>query len=115
MDWQTDLKPLHVAVDLNVGEEQSIDLPDGSSASVKLLKLDETRDDLRHAVRRAVASVEVNGAPAALVSGNYQLPVTVGGVQIDCPVTGGYVGNSRRNAWAMAADARLRLWPAGSP
>jgi hypothetical protein len=115
MDWQTDEKALHTAVDLELGEEQNVELTDGGTATVKLLALNETRDDVHDAVRRAVATVEVNGTPAELISGNYQLPVTVGGVQIDCPVTGGYVPNSRRNAWAMESDARLRLWPAGSP
>ena len=115
MDWQTDLKPLHVTVDLNVGEEQSVELPDGIRAKVKLLDLQETRDDVRDAVRKATVTVEVNGETVQLVSANYRLPVTGGEVQIDCPVTGGYAANSRRNAWALEADARLRLWPAGSP
>ncbi|NLW49548.1 MAG: PKD domain-containing protein [Candidatus Brocadiaceae bacterium] len=115
MDWQTDEKALHAAVDLMLGEEKAVELTDGSTATVKLQKLVETRDDLHDAVRRAVVTVQVNGTPVDLVSGTYRLPVTAGGIQIDCPVTGGYVPNSRRNAWAMECDARLRLWPAGSP
>jgi murein DD-endopeptidase MepM/ murein hydrolase activator NlpD len=55
-----------------------------------------------------------------LVSANYRLPVTVGAVQIDCPVTKGYSKNASRavtgaDAWGLDKDARLRLWPAGSP
>jgi hypothetical protein len=114
MDWEMDLKPLHSTVDLNVGEERLVELPDGRRTTVKLVSLRETRDKVRGAVRKAVGTIEVDGTPLKLESGNYRLPVTVGGVQVDCPVTGGYVGNSRRNAWGLEAAARLRLWPAGS-
>jgi hypothetical protein len=114
------LRPLVRVVDLNVGETQSIDLADGKRTTVKLLALHETRDRLRDAVRRAEVKVEINGRPVSLVSANYRLPTTVGGVQIDCPVTRGYrVNNSEtvagRDPWGLVKDARLRLWPAGSP
>jgi murein DD-endopeptidase MepM/ murein hydrolase activator NlpD len=64
--------------------------------------------------------VEVAGAKVTLVSGNYRLPVQIAGVQIDCPVTKGY-GQNASNAvfgdvpWGLVKDARIRLWPAGSP
>ena len=58
-------------------------------------------------------NVDVNGETVTLVSANYHLPVTIAGVQIDCPITKGYVQNSTRDAWGLAKDARLRLWPAG--
>jgi murein DD-endopeptidase MepM/ murein hydrolase activator NlpD len=114
-DWKTDLEPLVRAVDLDVGQSTTIQLCDGSSATVKLLELNEARDDVRNAVRRAEVRVEVNGQPATLISATYNLPVTVGDVQIDCPITGGYLTNARGNAWALRRDARFRLWPAGSP
>jgi murein DD-endopeptidase MepM/ murein hydrolase activator NlpD len=108
--------PLVRMIDLNVGESQSVELHDGSQTTVKLLDLKETRDSIRNAVRRAVVSVEVNGQTTSLVSSTYHLPVTVAGVQIDCPVTKGYLQRSRKeNAWGLTKDARLRLWPAGSP
>jgi murein DD-endopeptidase MepM/ murein hydrolase activator NlpD len=51
-----------------------------------------------------------------LTSATYHLPVTIAGVQIDCPVTKGYVQpGARGNRWALEKDARLRLWPAGAP
>ena len=59
--------------------------------------------------------VEVNGKPVTLTSGNYHLPVPAGGVQVDCPVTGGYRSNSSEDPWGLVKDARIRLWPAGSP
>ncbi len=114
------LQPLLRAVDLNVGDAQEVELANGAKARVKLLDLKETRDDLRQAVRRAEVLVEVNGARASLVSANYRLPVLVGGVQIDCPITRGYRSNNSmsflgKDPWGLEKDARLRLWPAGSP
>jgi hypothetical protein len=108
--------PLVRVADVNVGESQTIELHDGSHATVKLVALTETLDSVNLAVRRAVVTVEVNGRTASLVSSTYHLPVTVGGVQIDCAVTKGYLPlSSKENAWGLKKDARLRLWPVGSP
>ncbi|UCD00087.1 MAG: peptidoglycan DD-metalloendopeptidase family protein [Phycisphaerales bacterium] len=107
---------LVTVTDLDVGESQTLGLHDGSRAKVTLLDLKETRDDIRNAVRQAVVTVEVNGKSISLVSSAYHLPIAVAGVQIDCPVTKGYLQNSsKENAWGLDKDARLRLWPAGSP
>ncbi len=103
------------AVDLSLGETQEVELQGGAKARVKLLGLEETRDDICSAVREARVKVEVNGETVTLVSANYRLPVAAGGVQIDCPITRGYNENSRSDAWGLVKDARLRLWPAGSP
>lgn len=102
------------AVDLSVGEAASVKLADGSSAEVKLLDLRETRDLLRNAVRKAEVTVEVNGQKLVLTSACYHLPDTVGGVQVDCPITRGLVQRAS-NPWALDKDVRLRLWPAGAP
>lgn len=109
-----------MAVDLNVGEAQEASLPNGKKVTVKLLDLKETRDSLREAVRRAEVKVEVAGKEITLVSANYRLPVTAGDVQIDCPITKGYVARSSKNTggrdpWGLVKDVRLRLWPAGAP
>jgi len=103
-------------VDLDVGESQGVELADGKKATVKLLDLKETRDDLRNAVRIAKVTVEVNGKKVTLVAANYRLPVTVAGVQIDCSVTKGFrERTSTGNVWGLDKDARLRLWPERSP
>jgi murein DD-endopeptidase MepM/ murein hydrolase activator NlpD len=106
--------PLVQVIDLNIGESQEVELCNGEKARVKLLDVQETRDTLRDAVRVARVEVEVNGQPITLTSSTYHLPSTVAGVQIDCPVTKGYLRNST-DAWGLVKDARLRLWPAGSP
>jgi PKD domain/Peptidase family M23 len=107
--------PILRVVDLDIGESSQVTLADGKTASVKLLQLEETRDELRNALRRAQVRVEVNGQPVTLTSGNYNLPTSVAGVQIDCPITSGYLSNTKQDSWGLTKTARLRLWPAGSP
>ena len=102
-------------LDLDLGESQQVDLADGINAHVKLLAIDEVRDTIRDAVRRAVVKVEVNGQVIELISATYHLPQTVGGVQVDCPITRGYLTNTHLDHWGLTKAARLRVWPAGSP
>ena len=104
------------AVDLDVNETQEVELADRTRVRVKLLSVDETRDAMRNAVRQARVKVEINGQSLVLTSATYHLPVTFAGIQIDCPITQGYIGNSNEgNVWGLLKTARLRLWPAGSP
>jgi murein DD-endopeptidase MepM/ murein hydrolase activator NlpD len=106
---------VHRTVDLRVGETQDVSLSNGTAAHVKLLDLQERRDEVNGAVRLAQVRVEVNGQVTNLTSGTYHLPVTFGSVQIDCPITKGYLEKSGgQNPWGLLKDARLRLWPAGS-
>src|SRR5262245_36594637 len=109
--------PLHRTVDLNRGESVRVELSDGSQAAVKLLDVEEVRDTLRSAIREAKVKLEINGQPATLHAAMYHLPRTVAGVQIDCPVTRGFYRNCDpfEDSWGLDRDARLRLWPAGSP
>lgn len=109
------IEPLVRSVDLNIGDSTEVTLCDGAKATVKLLDLRETRDDVCFAVRRAVVTVEVDGHKLELVSANYNLPQTVGSVQIDCSITKGNNSNGDLAFWGLDKDARLRLWPAGSP
>ncbi len=108
-------KPLVRVVDLNLGEAREIRLSDGTTAHVKLLDCTERRDSLRDAVRAAQVKLLVNGRPITLTAATYHLPSTIAGVTIDCAVTKGYLSNATRDAWGLVKDARLRLWPAGSP
>jgi len=111
------IDPLFRAVDLDIGQSAAVKLSNGKTVTVKLVALTEHRCEMRSAVRRAVAAVEVAGERAELVCATYNLPKTVGGVQIDCPVTRGYAGrlSSKGNVWSLTKAARFRLWPAGSP
>ncbi len=89
-----------------------VGLCDGTEVQVKLLDLKETRDSLRDAVRNARVQVEIDGQKVWLMSANYNLPIAVGKVQIDCPITKGTTNNANGDHWGLEKDARLRLWPA---
>jgi len=112
---QPTFTPLVRVVDLDISESQSVELCDESTATVKLLGVEEIRDSVRSAIRVARVTVEVNGQPTTLSAGNYHLPVTFAGVQIDCTVTKGYLLRANADRWGLVKDARLRLWPTGSP
>jgi murein DD-endopeptidase MepM/ murein hydrolase activator NlpD len=98
-----------------VGESADVRLADGKAAKVRLLELEEARDAVCGAVRLARVAVEVNGERVVLASANYRLPVAAAGVQLDCPVTKGYNADSRTDPWGLVKDARIRVWPSGSP
>lgn len=102
-------------VDLDPGETQTVTLADGASVSVTLRDLKEERDTINQAVRLARVEVTVDGRGVTLESGNYRLPVTIGRVRIDCPITRGYYEKSGSDSWGLVKAARLRLWPAGAP
>ncbi|MHC4178027.1 MAG: PKD domain-containing protein [Planctomycetota bacterium] len=109
------IEPLLRAVDLAVGQSREVELCNGQKVTVKLLDLKETGDSVRDAVRKARVKVEIDGESAWLTSANYRLPRRIANVRVDCPVTKGYLENSRSDAWGFEKDARLRLWPARSP
>jgi hypothetical protein len=101
--------------ELDLGESQDVVLSNGETVKLRLLQVEVHRDSLRNAIRTARVKVSVDGEEITITSGNYNLPVTVGKVQIDCPVIKDYSTTSRRNIWALEKDARFRLWPEGSP
>jgi hypothetical protein len=106
---------LHATLDLRIAEAEDAVLPGGAKVRIRLLDLQETTDDVNGAVRSAQVKIEINGEAVTLSSGNYHLPRTAGGVQVDCPITKGYLGKARKNVWGLQKDARIRVWPAGSP
>jgi murein DD-endopeptidase MepM/ murein hydrolase activator NlpD len=109
------LQPLESLVDLSVGESVQVELTDGTAVELTLLAIDDERDTTpQKAVRRATATVEINGQRVTVESGKYNLPIEAGGVQIDSPVTAAY-DNAHRNVWQLQKDARFRLWPKNSP
>ncbi len=107
--------PLPRAVDLRVGESQEVRLSNGATVAVRLLDLEESTDDVNGAVREARVRLDVDGREVEVTSATYRLPVTSGDVQLDCPITKGYLEKGRANDWALDKDARIRLWPRGSP
>ncbi len=108
------LGPLVRTVDLNLGEEKPVRLCDGTTVRVKLLDIKERRDSVRNALREAILTLQLDGRPVTISSSTYHLPKTFGRVQVDCPITKGYV-QKNENPWSLDRDARIRLWPKGSP
>jgi len=104
-----------VVADMQSGESRSIALTNGVAVPVQISAVEETRDGLQSAVREARVRAVVDGVKIELRCANYELPRPAGRVQVDCPVTGGYMSNSTDDHWGLRAAVRLRLWPAGSP
>ena len=108
------LEPCFRCVDLDVGQFREVVLPDGTTATVKLLAVQEKPDPVREAVRGAELSVEVNGVRGVLPCATYNLRMLISGVRIDCPVIKGYL-RSYANYWSIDHDARFRIWPQDGP
>ena len=102
-------QPLHQVIDLSAGETQTV-----RAVPIKLVSITALRDPVENAVRQAEARIEVDGRAVTLRCGNYELPVTVGKVQVDCPISRDLYSNSNDDSWGLAKDARIRVWPAGS-
>ncbi len=107
--------PIIRVVDLDVGETESVTLSNGENVVIKLVKLDEARDPIRQAVRKATVEVEIDGKAISLQSGMYNLPQSIGAVQVDCSVTSGLNSNGTATFWGLDKAARIRVWPASSP
>ncbi len=106
---------LRTVIDINIGETQTMKLGN-FSVTLTVISVKENRDNIRNAIRSVEIALKVNDQLVILNSGNYNLPVEVGDIKIDCPVTIGYNFNSTRaNAWGLKKDVRLRLWPVHSP
>lgn len=114
-EFDDELTPLVKTIDLDIGESKLVELHDGSSAEIELLRVDPVTDSVMDAVREVSVTVRINGEVKTIKSANYHLPVHVGGIQIDCPVTLDYMERTTLDWWGLEKDARLRLWPAGSP
>jgi hypothetical protein len=109
------LTPLLRTVDINKGETAKVVLHDGSTAKIQVIAVEPVNDSVFGAVRQVNVTVSVDGIRKTIRSGNYNLPVTVGKVQVDCPVTLDYMKRAHVDWWGLEKDVRLRVWPAGSP
>ena len=88
-------------------------LTNGKEVTITLRDLKEQRDSVRHAMREARVTIDVNGKPATLLSGNYQLPVAVAGAAATANAMATRTAESRR-----LTGARMQLfslWYAANP
>jgi murein DD-endopeptidase MepM/ murein hydrolase activator NlpD len=106
--------PARVLVELNTGESRDVKLQNGDVVKLALLEIVEEVDSCRGAVRGAGVKIAVDGEEVILNTGNYNLPVTIGKVQIDCPVIKAYYATTNQDTWGLNKDAFFRLWPVGS-
>jgi murein DD-endopeptidase MepM/ murein hydrolase activator NlpD len=102
-------------VDLDAGETAKVVLADGSTADVRVDGTAVEHDSIRGAVRNDVVRVTINGEHVLINSCQYELPRTIGGLQVDCPVTAAYLQNSTVDHWRLKKAVRLRFWPADRP
>jgi murein DD-endopeptidase MepM/ murein hydrolase activator NlpD len=105
------LAPVRLVADLETGESQTLVLPSGGAVTLYLQQTGAESDSIRGAVRSSWIFIEVNGEPTRVDCGNYCLPIEVGGVRIDCPVTYALYENSDEDRWGLRKDARVRIWP----
>ena len=73
-------------IDLDIGEEITVTLYDGSIARIKLISIEGKYESVTKMVIGALVNVNINGESAKLVCSSYRLPVLIGGVQVDIPV-----------------------------
>jgi murein DD-endopeptidase MepM/ murein hydrolase activator NlpD len=104
-----DADPPFVTFDIGAADSRT-----AFGASIALVSTVAERDAAQGAIRKAVARVRVDGRTVDIECGNYNLPVRVGKVQIDCPVTSAYLSNSNVDHWGLQKEARIRVWPADS-
>lgn len=109
-------KCLNVVAELDIGESESVTLANGENVTVALTGVNLVRDSVRNAIREAFIDLVVDGKKITLGVGNYNLPVVVGKVKIDCPTIKEFtVSNYYRHDGILPKDARVRLWPKDSP
>ena len=107
--------PSRVVVELNIGQTTEIGLANGETVKLTLLGIEETRYDVRNIIRDVKLRVKVDGEEVELSLGNYNLPVRIGKVKIDCIAAKNYLSNSMRHHWKITKDVRFRLWPDHAP
>lgn len=100
-------------VEMNLGETVEVNLKKDQSIKLKLVKLQEDRDSLRHALRSAKATIEINGQQFSVYCENYTLAKSIEEYEIDveCMATKGLMQNPMHDGWALAKDVRLRIHP----
>jgi murein DD-endopeptidase MepM/ murein hydrolase activator NlpD len=107
------LKPIRVIAELKTGETQNVKLSSGKVVRLKLIDIKEVRDSLRNAIREALVTVSVNGNETVLKTGNYNLPVSAGDVQLDCTWIKGF--EAEGSSSGHTGDAMIRIWPEQTP
>lgn len=102
---------------LDVNEEYSFKLKDGSDRAIRLVSVREYRDSVVRRVRRADVNVRVNGKIFLLVCMPYVMPTEVEGVRIQADTTSAWHPISKRVQFSVwdASDPIVRTERFGFP
>lgn len=106
-------KRMYRNFDLDVDESVVFELPDGSKKTVTLIEVSEPRCNVRGVIRKPMVTIEVDGEQKRIVSGHYHMPVLVGGVRLDCPVTKELADSrsgGKEDVFALDKSALVRCW-----
>ncbi|MFH0945692.1 MAG: PKD domain-containing protein, partial [Planctomycetota bacterium] len=92
---------------LDPGEETTFVLGSGREMRLRLLSVEEHRDQVVHLIRRADVRVEIDGKPHDLVCAPYVMPAVIDGLRIQADTTSGFVELPKR--------VQFSLWDAAEP
>ena len=115
--FQPTIRRVH-QITLALGESVVFTTRLGENKRVSLIRVNETRDSIRDAVRSAEAIVSVDGESSGVPVGGYSMPTVVNGVKLDVAVTRGYLKrNLKTDQWRLpdGKDAIIRFWDADAP
>jgi len=108
-------KSILESFDLDLNESTQLLIPGKPTpVTITLLTVNERREPVLDMIDKAMVTIRVDDETVTLEAGNYNLPVAVGSIQIDCPVTAGY-NEDPADRWGLRKAARIRAWPEGSP
>jgi len=92
---------------LDVGETFTVTLHSGVKRTVRLVSVEESRDNVIELVRRADVRVDVNGKAVDLASGPYVMPTEVDGLRLLADTT---------SAWTkIPKRVQFSVWDAADP
>jgi murein DD-endopeptidase MepM/ murein hydrolase activator NlpD len=92
---------------LNIGETISFRLADGRLKGIRLVSVNEERDNVISLIRWAEVRLEVDGETLDLPCGPYVLPIEKDGLRLQVDTTSGWLQMGKR--------VQLSLWDAGDP
>ena len=92
---------------LNVDESFAFKLNNGDTRVIRLVSVQEHKDNVVKLMRRAEVRVEIDGKPLDLVSMPYVMPTETAGLRLQADTTSGY-GN-------ISKQVQLSLWDADDP
>ena len=94
-------------VALDVGDEHSFTLNNGSQRVIRLVSVEEHRDDVVKLIRRAEVDVTIDGKAVQLLCAPYVMPTVVDGLRILADTTSGFL--------RIPGRVQFSLWDATDP